>query len=406
MISFDIESLFTNVPLDETIKIVISKLFKNKDSRVEGLKSFQFERLLRTATQESHFYFRGNYFNQIDSVSMGSPLAPTLANIFVSELENKIMSELGKKGVVTWMRYVDDTFAIVESKDRVSDILNFLNVQHKNIKFTYECEENFFISFLDVRVKRTETGFLTDVYRKKTFTGSYLHWNSLTTTQYKTGLIKCLLDRSWKICSNLDLFHKEIQNLKLILLKNEYPITILNKEIKRFLRDKFEPRLNYRVKGKPVFLVLPYGGEKTDELKRRLNSLINKFYPQIEFNLMFKTPKTIGNFFNFKDKTPQHLRSKVVYKVSCSDCDGFYIGKTCRNLITRIEEHKVGKNSSVSEHVQQNGHTMNWKDIEILDHAKSDMQILWKEMLHIKKQKPMLNKQLNSELFCLLIGQN
>ena len=49
---------------------------------------------------------------------------------------------------------------------------------------------------------------------------------------------------------------------------------------------------------------------------------------------------------------------------------------------------------------------MNWEDIEILDHAKSDMQILWKEMLHIKKQKPMLNKQLNSELFCLLIGQN
>ena len=155
-------------------------------------------------------------------------------------------------------------------------------------------------------MKRTETGFLTDVYRKKTFTGSYLHWNSLTTTQYKTGLIKCLLDRSWKICSNLDLFHKEIQNLKLILLKNEYPITILNKEIKRFLRDKFEPRLNYRVKGKPVFLVLPYGGEKTDELKRRLNSLINKFYPHIELNLTFKTPKTIGNFFNFKNKTPQH----------------------------------------------------------------------------------------------------
>ena len=43
------------------------------------------------------------------------------------------MSELGKKGIVTWMMYVDDTFAIVESKDSVSDILNFLNVQHKNI---------------------------------------------------------------------------------------------------------------------------------------------------------------------------------------------------------------------------------------------------------------------------------
>ena len=52
------------------------------------------------------------------------------------------------------MRYVDDTFAIFESKDRVSDILNYLNGQYKNIKFTYECDKNFFISFLDVRVEQ------------------------------------------------------------------------------------------------------------------------------------------------------------------------------------------------------------------------------------------------------------
>ena len=43
------------------------------------------------------------------------------------------MSELGNKGVVTWMTDLDDTFAIVERKDRVSDILNFLNVQYKYI---------------------------------------------------------------------------------------------------------------------------------------------------------------------------------------------------------------------------------------------------------------------------------
>ena len=64
--------------------------------------------------------------------------------------------------------------------------------------------------------------------------------------------------------------------------------------------------------------MLSYGVEKADEIKRSLNILIYKFYPQLEFDLMFKTPKTIGSFCNFKDKTPQLLRSKVVYKVlSC-----------------------------------------------------------------------------------------
>ena len=47
----------------------------------------------------------------------------------------------------------------------------------------------------------------------------------------------------------------------------------------------------------------------------------------------------------------------------------------------RIEEHKVGKNLSLSKHIQQNGHTTNWilqdiREIEILDHAESDMQVL------------------------------
>ena len=91
------------------------------------------------------------------------------------------------------------------------------------------------------------------------------------------------------------------------------------------MREKFEPRLNYKVKGDQFILLLPYGGEKADEHKRRLNILINKFYPQIEFNVMFKIPKTIENFLNIKNKTLQHLRYKVAYKVSCSDCDGFYI---------------------------------------------------------------------------------
>ena len=72
---------------------------------------------------------------------MGSPLAPTLANIFMCDIEDEIMKELKDKGVKKWMRYVDDTFVIVESRDNVEDILNMLNKLHKNIKFTAEFED-------------------------------------------------------------------------------------------------------------------------------------------------------------------------------------------------------------------------------------------------------------------------
>ena len=41
------------------------------------------------------------------------------------------MNELRNKGVLSWMGYVDDTFVIVENKDKVEDILKFINSQHK-----------------------------------------------------------------------------------------------------------------------------------------------------------------------------------------------------------------------------------------------------------------------------------
>ena len=74
---------------------------------------------------------------------------------------------------------------------------------------------------------------------KKMFSGTYVNWKSFTTSQYEINLIKCLLDRSWKICSNLNLFHQEIQRIKLILLENEYPTTILNTVINKYLEKKF-----------------------------------------------------------------------------------------------------------------------------------------------------------------------
>ena len=118
------------------------------------------------------------------------------------------------------MRYVDDSFVIVESRDNFEEILYMLNKLHKNIKFTAEFEDKNNISFLDVRLKRESEGLITDVYRKQTFSSTYLLWNILTTSQYKINLIKCLFDRSWKICSYFKIFHQEIQRIKLILQWN------------------------------------------------------------------------------------------------------------------------------------------------------------------------------------------
>ena len=92
--SFDVESLFRNVPLEETIDILVEKIFKDKKSTFHGLKYFQFRDLVKIATQQSHFQFLGKFYDQIDGVAMGSPLGPTLANVFMNHLEEKFVDQV------------------------------------------------------------------------------------------------------------------------------------------------------------------------------------------------------------------------------------------------------------------------------------------------------------------------
>ena len=80
--SLDVDSLFTNIPLDETIDICVNQLFENTDT-VEGFKKSELKQLLCLATKESYFIFNGLLYKQIDGVAMSSPLEPSFANAFL-----------------------------------------------------------------------------------------------------------------------------------------------------------------------------------------------------------------------------------------------------------------------------------------------------------------------------------
>ena len=73
MTSFDIKSLFTNIPLDETINIGIEKLYHRK-KKVKGMLKRHCKKLLTLATKSSCFTYNNKYYSQIDGVAMGSPL--------------------------------------------------------------------------------------------------------------------------------------------------------------------------------------------------------------------------------------------------------------------------------------------------------------------------------------------
>ena len=191
MCSFDVVSLFTNVPLEEVINICADALYRNDDIEpvITTLTESSFKELMRLVTSGVEFSFNGAMFRQIDGVAMGSPLGPTLANIFVGFFEKKIPAD---EWPLMYDRYVDDVFSFFVSKAKSAEFFERLNSQHPALRFTVEGEENGSLPFLDVRATKTASGIVTSIFRKPTFTGLYTPWDSFSPTVYKVNLVRSL----------------------------------------------------------------------------------------------------------------------------------------------------------------------------------------------------------------------
>ena len=87
--SFDISSLYTNVPLKETMGIYAEALYKDPSS-TPPIPQAVFIELMESATSSVEFSFNDTMHKQTDGVAMGLPLGPALANIFVRYHESKL----------------------------------------------------------------------------------------------------------------------------------------------------------------------------------------------------------------------------------------------------------------------------------------------------------------------------
>ena len=407
MASFDIDSLFTNVPLDETIDISVKKLFGRK-KKFEGFTREQFKKLLSLAVKNSFFLFNGTYYEQVDGVAMGSPLGPTLANIFLCHWEEIWIKKCPKQfKPVFYNRYMDDTFLLFTSEDHVKKFYRYINSRHKNMSFTYETEHEGKLAFLDVRVTREEGSFLTSLYRKPTFSGLYSHYESFLPDTYKTGLIYTLLHRAFILCSTWDKFHEEVLYLRKTFIKNAYPGFVIDKCIKLFLDKIFVPKETvHTVPQKELSICLPFLGKQSLELKSKMQKFIHRYFPQCKIRVVFKCKDRLKTFLKFKDRVPTNVRSHLLYQYTCNSCNAIYIGKTRRHYQVRVFEHlgislrthqkftynsKCKNNSSILKHVNDKNCVGDFENFKIIGSATTDFHLLIKESLLINKNKPIIN---------------
>ena len=405
MASMDIESLFTNLPLRETIDICCDELF-DKKRKVSGMNKIEFRNLMELATKEMLFLYNGNYYKQIEGVAMGSPLGPKLANIFLCYHEKKWLRDCPEEfKPITYRRYVDDTFLLFSDESHIEKFQNYLNEQHININFTVEKEENNTLPFLDIEVIRSDTGFSSGVYRKPTFSGVYSNYRSFIPTEYKYGMITTLLHRSFEIVSDYVKLDNEIKNLKKILKSNHYPEGFINKVIFMFLHKKYTPKtVRHTVPKKRVRIILPYLGNTSCVIRTKLRKLFRTI-PSCRLEIIFQTTYRMGNLFRFKDCLPKLIMSEFVYHYKCGSCAASYVGRCYRHKHVRFCEHsgispKTGvpytptleNASSIKTHIITNNHPINiGRDFTILSRGGTREVLDIKESIMIRKLRPTLN---------------
>lgn len=380
LVSFDVVSLFTNVPVDKTLNILKDKLLNDQDLNTRtNLSVNTIMELLTICIKTTYFQLNDKFFQQNFGMAMGSPLSPIISNIFMEYFEENFVYK-HKYNPLIWWRYVDDVFTIWPfSKDNLDEFLNFINKQEETIKFTVELENNNEIAFLDTLIKKSTNGYKTMVYRKPTHTNKYLNFYSNHDLNVKKGVIKSLYDRAKIICSNNNDFDKEILFIKSVLTENNYPINFVNKNLNKIINYPGKIIQNNSDK---ILQIIPYINGLSENLKRISN----------QFNILtrFKTQNTLRSLLSHtKPKNLSQNNKECIYKIPC-ECGKVYIGETKRPLEIRIKEHKrnvqlhdVGK-SKVAEHVWTQNHKILFDNTEVLDHEQNSLKRKIKETIYIK----------------------
>nr|CAH8856951.1 unnamed protein product [Trichobilharzia regenti] len=281
MLSLNVASLFTNVPLMETAEFTCQQILEKQiDIRIPVIS---LKELLLRCTMNVHFIFNNLYYRQIDGIAMGSPLGPISADFFLARIENGPSKQVIEK-TDSYFRYVDDTFIILDVKADKNEMLKKFNDTHPSLIFTCEAEHDCRLHFLDVQLSRREDGSLKrDVYRKHTSVGQCTHFLSFVPIRYKINLVRCLTNRARRICTD-DSLANELEYIQNTLVYMGYP----SRFVRRHMNTRYNKEKLTTVKKKQLFVKPQFNGDVGSEfLHLRLSGAIKRTYTSATLCLSF-----------------------------------------------------------------------------------------------------------------------
>ena len=410
--SLDVESLFTNVPVEETINIILDRVYRSEMDALPVSEDV-LKNLLKACTMEAPFLsHQGELFRQVDGVAMGSPLGVLFANMYMATVEERTFREHRKPRI--YGRYIDDIFITIRNPD---DAIKLKQSFTKNsvLNFTIEQSQQKTLPFLDVLIQQKEGGFNTTVYTKTTNTGRCLNARGECPDTYKKSVVSAYVKRAFTHCTSWKAVHSELDRIRQLLTNNGYPDSMIEESIKKKMNEFcLEAKANNTNKEETlvVYHRLTYGSAYKDEcqaLRGIFDRGITPKQPIKNIHLRLYSKPNLVSSMIMKNSTAagraKEMCTNVVYKFTCSEemCKSpskDYVGHTKTTLRKRMLAHR--NQGAIHQHfidVHDRKPTLQ----ELIEgtqtiHKESNYsRLLISEAVSIALQKPTLNIQQEAE---------
>ena len=404
LVSFDVTSLFTNVPIDVALQL-ISKHWEHIQPNTP-LTLAAFQTGISLCAEATVIQFNGQFFRQIFGCPMGSSLSGALANLVMIDLENHALSRLSPTAMRIYKRYVDDIFALMLRK-LINQFLKLLNSYHPRLQFTVEHEVNGQLPFLDVMVTRSESTLTTTVYTKPTSNQRYLDYLSPSPINHKIATARALLARAIYYPSKPEEVRYQTRFWCAVLRANHYPNGFLQRILIRIRQAPIPSALQLPemvttapelAPTPPQWVAIPY----VPHLHQRLQALM-----PTNVRLAPVAHDQIRSLYSCaKDTTPEESTSNVIYAIHCKPLDGtkcnnVYIGQTSLSLHKRIGLHRSKFTvqplaSSLFAHVssQPSEHVIDFDHPNIIDRTAKRKELPVREAWAINNTPHLINATL------------
>ncbi|CAF2256135.1 unnamed protein product [Rotaria magnacalcarata] len=231
--TFDIRNLYTMLPQEETLDILMEFLHVHGYKKVKGISIDTIKKLASIVLKDNVFAYSKKIYKQTTGGAMGSSLTLTLANIFMAKWQHNIVEEQTKTGEF-YGRYIDDIFMTWNrSEEELRKFLDDANTWHPNIKLDYKI--GYSLPFLDVQLTNNNGILSTSVYHKPAAEPYVTPFISDHPRHVFSNIIKTFIDRAVRYSSTFEAFNYERLHIKLMLLYNGYPSTFIENEFQKYL---------------------------------------------------------------------------------------------------------------------------------------------------------------------------